>query len=252
MANATREAADHRAQSFTGLLVLDRLSKDIDSAPIVRSVSCAIDAGERVLLLGANGAGKSTLLRICAGVMRATKGGLRLAMPQRSLRSRDVGYVAHQPMFYGELSLAENLKLFAALRGVSRDALKTAITRWQLDAHLRKRPGELSKGLLARASLCRAFLHKPPVLFLDEPSSALDQASCDILLEELSALHAYHHAKSIVLLATHDIARLGMIADRVLVMSAGQLIHDSKDVVDGQNKGAAVQRAINVYLTHNR
>ncbi len=252
MTAAKRESTEQRTAKFSGLFVIDRVSKEIDKAPILRRVSCALETGENVLLLGANGAGKSTLLRICAGIMRATSGGVRLASPSRRVEASEIGYAGHQPMLYGELTLGENLDLFAALGEVSRRALRESIARWQLEPHLRKRPAQLSKGLLSRAALCRAFSHKPQFLFLDEPTSALDQASCDIFIEEVAALHSYHQSKLVTLIATHDLARLGVLADRVIVLSGGELIHDSRDGTDASEKTAVIKRSVNVYLTHNR
>jgi len=233
-------------------LELESVSRTIQTTVVLRSLTLSFECRQSVLLLGANGAGKSTLLRICAGLMRASSGAVRLRTADgvSPLAPAQVGYMGHHSMLYGELTVQENLEHAGALLGLGQVQVAEALGRWELDRHLKKRPVELSKGLLARAALCRAFMHRPRYLFLDEPSSALDQRSCEILLQEAASLRAIHHNQMLILTATHDITRLRSLAERVVVLGNGALLHDSAR--SGEIPENAVSHAISTYLEHNR
>lgn len=235
-------------------LVLEGISKTIGNATILRNLTLSLPCTDTVLLLGANGAGKSTLLRICSGLMQPSTGAVRVsdsASSTRKLLPGEAGYMAHHSMLYGELSVRENLEFFSTLVGVSTSAVDSGIQRWELTKHEGKKPAELSKGLLARVSLCRTFLTRPRFLFLDEPTSTLDQHSCAILLQELSELRQFHRQQLLLVIATHDLSRLQSIAGRVIILGSGSILHDSATATD--NSGTSlVQHAVSVYLEHNR
>lgn len=250
--------SDGAQQSVPGgdaaALILEGVSKTIAQNVILNNLTISLPCTETVLLLGANGAGKSTLLRICSGLMRPSAGSVRVSVSSsgtRSLRSTEVGYMGHQAMLYGELTVRENLRLFATLSKLSTDAAEQGIERWELARHADKKPAELSKGLLARASLCRTFLSKPRFLFLDEPTSPLDQRSCALLLEELSALRRFHHEQMLTVIATHDLTRLQAAAGRVVILGSGNVLHDSA-AASGGSGTSLVAAGVSVYLEHNR
>lgn len=247
MTELRKETAHHNGSSEA--LIFQNISKEIGAVSILKKVSFSVSFGDQLLLLGANGAGKSTLLRVAAGLTRSSSGTVTTSS-FAPIDPRNVGYVGHQSMLYGELSVRENLLLFASLGGVSRSLVDEGLVRWELSYHADKRPAQLSKGLLAKASLCRAFFHKPRFLFLDEPSSALDQSGCRILIEEIDALRLHFKGESMLILATHDLARLSELANRIVILSAGELVHDSKNLTG--EVAAVIQESTDVYLRHNR
>jgi ABC-type multidrug transport system ATPase subunit len=141
-----------------------------------------VERGQSVAVLGPNGSGKSTLLRILAGLLRPSGGdvsvlGCDLPKETHGLRGR-VGYLGHEPLLYRDLSPRENLELVAALHGLDPetwdpriDALLDAVGMTERSDD---RVSELSAGMRQRIDICRAVLHEPELLLLDEPDAHLD------------------------------------------------------------------------------
>ncbi len=159
---------------------LRSLRRDYNERPVLREVSIDLAIGRTLAVIGPNGAGKSTLLRILATLLRPTAGEVEVlgagpAARGWKVRGR-IGYLGHEPLLYRELSVRENLEFNARLHGVERPGERIASL---LDATgLAHRAGELvrnlSAGMLQRAAICRALLHEPELLLLDEPRSHLD------------------------------------------------------------------------------
>jgi ABC-type multidrug transport system ATPase subunit len=141
------------------------------------------DVGELELLLvtGPNGSGKSTLLALCAGLLAPTEGSVEV----RVERGR-VGYIAHEPLLYRELTALENLELFGRLYRVPerRERAGMLLERFRLWDVRHERVDSFSRGMAQRLALCRALLHEPALLLLDEPFSGLD-ADAALLVDEL-------------------------------------------------------------------
>lgn len=152
----------------------------------VDNVSLTVEEGERLLLLGPNGAGKSTLLKMFAGLLRPTDGGVTI-WGRSPIQSRgQMGVVGNATYLYEELTVAENLRLYAELFGVT-DTRRVGfvLDMLQLREYAHERVGSLSRGQQQRVALARAILHDPPILFLDEPDTGLDAASAALLQEVL-------------------------------------------------------------------
>lgn len=230
-------------------IVLDHLAKHVDNQTILKDISLTLHAGDRVLLVGANGAGKSTLLRVISGLTRPSKGSISFGA-KREIGSNLVGYSGHQSMLYGALTIEENLNFFGSLLKVSSADIAQVLARWQLTEHRKKFPAQLSKGLLARASLARALCHNPRYVFLDEPTSALDQRSVEILLGELETLSAFHQGAMICVIVTHDLTRLSAFAERVVVLDNGTVFLDSH--TQGEPRRSHVSASLAHYLERNR
>ena len=192
------------------------LSKHYGARRALRDVSFEAERGEVVAVIGPNGAGKTTLLSILAGIVSPTSGTVSLA-------ARDVGWVPQQASVYRKLSVAENLRLFARLEKVP-DA-EAAVSRMLEQTGLAERAGEelerLSLGNRQRVNIAVGVMADPPVLLLDEPSSALDPRQRARLWEFLSALAA---AGTAIVFSTHDVGEAERHADRVLVLADGELL----------------------------
>jgi ABC-type multidrug transport system ATPase subunit len=174
------------------------------------------------VLRGENGAGKSTLLRMIAGLNEPTEGKILLyGIPNTQALDR-MGYMAHAPLLYDELSGMENLRFFAQLYGISSDApLSQAMDRVGLDPRLERRVGQYSQGMRQRLSLARAIFHEPKLLLLDEPFSNVDP---DSALQIAKLLADMRSGGATILLVTHQVGLLANLADEYLMLSHGQLV----------------------------
>jgi heme exporter protein A len=162
-------------------VVLDGLVRRYGDRAALDGVSLTLERGATLAVFGANGAGKTTLLRILATLLRPHDGQARVLggeLPREGWRVRGrVGLLAHEPLLYRELSTRENLAFHARLHGVPEariEALVEAVgLRGRADEPLRT----LSRGMAQRAAICRAVLHEPELLLLDEPYANLDPAA---------------------------------------------------------------------------
>ena len=148
-------------------------------------VSVTVPEGATLALLGANGAGKTTLLRVLAGLLRPHRGEVRVLgaeLPgERWKLPARVGYVAHEPLLYRELSGRENLGYQASLHGVGRARVDSLLAAVGMERRADEPLRELSKGMVQRLAVARAVLHEPELLLLDEPRANLDPAAADLL-----------------------------------------------------------------------
>jgi heme exporter protein A len=158
------------------------LRRDFGDRTALDGVDLRVDPGWSLAVLGPNGSGKSTLLRILAGLLRPTSGevsvlGCDLPKETHRLRGR-VGYLGHDPLLYRDLTPLENLELAAALHGigseVARPRIEVLLEAVGMSVRADDRVAELSAGMKQRIDICRAVLHEPELLLLDEPDAHLD------------------------------------------------------------------------------
>ena len=204
---------------------VQNVSKIYGRTAALRNVSLELEAGRFYVLRGENGAGKSTLMRIVAGLSQPTQGQVRIfGLSNRDARDR-LGYMAHAPLVYDELSGLENLQFFAQLYGIASDApLEDALRRVGLDPRLTRRVGQYSQGMRQRLSLARAIFHMPSLVLLDEPFSNVDPESANQIAQLLAGMRA---SGTTILLITHQLGLLANLADEFLFLSAGQLVSRS-------------------------
>ena len=171
---------------------------------VLRGVDIAVPPGGFAVVTGPNGSGKTTLLRLVAGLALPTRGDLLVDAD----RSR-IGYLAHEPLVYRELTAVENLDLFGRLYRVPerRERIGMLLERFSLWETRNERVSTYSRGMTQRLALCRALLHDPDLLVLDEPYSALDESGAAQLDRELEALER----RRTFVVATHDPARLASL-----------------------------------------
>jgi len=211
------------------LLAARGLRRSYGRVRVLHDIDLTLAPGEALAVAGPNGAGKSTLLRLLAGLMRPTAGEVRvLGRPLAGAAAaarRAIGLLSHQSLLYDDLTLAENLTFAARLYGLPRpaDAARAALEGAGLAARADDTPRRLSRGLLQRAAIARALLHRPSVLLLDEPFTALDAASAERLRETLAARRAEGLGLVIV---THHLAEVWDVATRVAVLVDGRWVCD--------------------------
>jgi heme exporter protein A len=148
-------------------------------------VSASVPAGATLVVFGPNGAGKSTLLRVLATLLRPHGGEavvLGEPLPEREWAVRGkVGLLAHEALLYRDLSARENLRFHARLHRVSEARVEELLERMRLVGRADDPVRTLSRGLLQRVAVCRAVLHDPPLLLLDEPRANLDPAAAELI-----------------------------------------------------------------------
>jgi heme exporter protein A len=188
------------------------LGRSFGEKRVLRDLDLDVAERELVLVTGPNGSGKSTLLALCAGLLAPTAGELEVAVD----RGR-IGYLAHEPLVYRELSALENLDLYGRLYRVAerRERIGMLLERFGLWEARRSPVSSFSRGMQQRLALCRTLLHDPALLLLDEPYAGLDEAGAELLDGELGALVG----RRTILLATHDPDRVGRLATGSLALA---------------------------------
>lgn len=194
-------------------LILTALQRDFGDRTGLPPVDATVPLGATLAVLGPNGSGKSTLLRIIAGLLRPSDGSatvLGANIPRENWKLRGkVGYLGHDPLLYRDLSVRENLSFAARLYGLA-DAdsrIGDVLEQTSLSQIADRRVGELSAGLTQRVAACRAVLHQPELLVLDEPEANLDDAS----RTEIERLFSGPGRTRVI--ASHDRERLESISD---------------------------------------
>ena len=201
------------------LFRLEGISKSFSGIQALSGVSASFSGGETVLLLGANGSGKSTLLRVCAGLLRADGGTLKVGGGR-------IGHFGHSLFLYGRYSVEENLSLYAKLGGLQID-MNSYLESWCLERLRNRQVSGLSKGQQALVSLARSFLGDPDYLFLDEPSASLDEGANSLLLKKIEEIAARKGDSFFALIASHDVSRLSRVASRFIILREGSVMSDA-------------------------
>jgi heme exporter protein A len=151
----------------------------------LQDVTLTVPEGATLVVFGPNGAGKSTLLRVLATLLRPHAGTVRVlgrALPDEgwAVRGR-IGLLGHAPLLYRDLSARENLAFHARLHGVALEHAWALLERVGLSARANDKVHTYSRGMVQRLAVCRAVLHDPEVLLLDEPRANLDPAAAELV-----------------------------------------------------------------------
>jgi NitT/TauT family transport system ATP-binding protein len=186
-------------------------------------VSAKLKQGEFISLLGPSGCGKTTLLKMCAGLIRQSSGRITFGNTGKPVQPGSYGFVFQAPALLPWRTVLSNVMLPADILGLDKDTARrraeSLLDLVRLSHAGEKRPSELSGGMQQRASIARALLHDPQLLFMDEPFGALDAMTREELNLELQRIHL-DQGKT-VLFVTHDIEEAVLLSDRILVMSSG-------------------------------
>jgi ABC-2 type transport system ATP-binding protein len=208
------------------ILEVDGVRKTFGPVRAVRSFSLAVAPGELVALVGPNGAGKTTLLRMIMGILRPDEGrvvyGLDGVASERVDPTR-IGYLPEDRGLYVDVPVRRVLLYFAALRGMRRSDAAAEADRWLERLGLAERANEevraLSKGNQQKVQFLSSVLHRPSLAVLDEPFSGLDPLNQDLFLTLIRELR---EAGTTVLFSAHQMQLVERLADRVVLMRAGE------------------------------
>jgi NitT/TauT family transport system ATP-binding protein len=234
--NASAGAAAASAQTAPSRRIVQlqdvrvRFRSGADVFLALDQTNITVEAGDFVALVGPSGCGKSTILRLVAGLLRPSEGAVFVAGREAGAERVGVGMAFQNPTMLPWLTIRQNvmlpLKIVEPFRSAYRAQKHTGF-RDRVDALLAKvglgglgdrRPWELSGGMLQRANLCRALIHEPQLLMLDEPFGALDPFTREELWSILQAL--WMESRPTVFLVTHDLREAAFLATRILVMRA--------------------------------
>ena len=200
------------------------LGRDYGDRIALDGVDLDLATGQTLLVLGPNGSGKTTLLRVLATLLRPGRGevsvlGSELPGDSWKLRGR-IGYVGHEPLLYEDLTGRENLLFHARLHGLDRDRAESRIEAdlesMEMGRRADDRVSEFSAGMRQRIAICRAVLHRPDLLLLDEPDSNLDPDGRDLARRLIGPASGRTRV-----LVSHEPDRAGAEADRVLELAHG-------------------------------
>lgn len=208
------------------------LCKSFKKQKVVNHVSLNIEKGKVYGLLGPNGAGKSTTLKMLTGILKPTAGEIYFdGKPwNRECLSR-IGALIENPPVYGNLSARENLKVRSLLLGVDEKRIEEVLQMVSLTDTGKKRAGQFSLGMKQRLGIAMALLGKPEILILDEPTNGLDPIGIEELRE---MIRSFPKQGITVILSSHILSEVQMIADHVGIISNGILGYEGA-LVPGQD-----------------
>ena len=207
----------------------ERLTKRFGEFVAVNEVTLTVAAGEILALLGPNGAGKTTTVRMLGSILKPTSGqatvaGYDVVRDARDVRST-VGLLTEFPGLYHRMRADEYVHFFGELQGLSRarreERIEELMKRFGMWDARKKRLGEYSKGMRQKIALIRALIHDPRVLFLDEPTSAMDPQSAKTVRDAIAELRSSDRA---IILCTHNLAEAETLADRIAIIKEGRII----------------------------
>jgi ABC-type multidrug transport system ATPase subunit len=185
------------------------LQKRYGAKRVLRGLDLDVARGDFVVVTGPNGSGKTTLLRLLAGLAAPSAGDLVVETPREQ-----VGFLAHEPLVYRELTALENLRMYGRLYRVrDPERIGMLLERFGLWDARKERVGDFSRGMQQRVALCRALLHSPSLLLLDEPYNGLDADGAELLDRELAGYDATF------VVATHDPDRVAPLATGGLALA---------------------------------
>lgn len=205
------------------------LAKVFDTFRAVDGVNLHVEPGELLALLGPNGAGKSTTVRMLGAILRPSSGAASIngfdVVKEATEVRRCIGMLTEQPGLYPRMNGLEYLTFYGRLYGLGDGEIRrradTLFDRFGMPGVSHKRLGVYSKGMRQKVGLMRAMLHNPPVLLLDEPTSAMDPYSARLVRDAIQLLR---QDRRTIILCTHNLTEAEELADRVAMISQGKIV----------------------------
>ena len=211
------------------MIITTNLTKYFNELRAVDRVNLHVLAGEVLALLGPNGAGKTTIVRMLTTVLRPSSGSAQVAghdvfSDPEKIRSA-VGVLTEDHGLYDRMYIKEYLDFFGQIYDMPADEREARIQyllgKFDLLDAVNRRIGIYSKGMRQKLSLARSLLHSPPVLLLDEPTSAMDPASARLVRNAIKSLRSEDRA---IIVCTHNLAEAEELADKIAIIRAGKII----------------------------
>ncbi len=204
------------------------LEKSFGEHRALAGVNLEVAGNECLVIFGPNGAGKTTLLKVLSTLMKPSTGtvlldGIDIRDKPAEVRQR-LSLVSHETFLYDNLTIFENLKFYGRMYGVTDlgERIREVVSWVKLDSRLHDRVGTLSRGLQQRASFARAVLHKPSILFLDEPDIGLDPQASSIVDDIIGG---NGHDRRTVVMTTHNLERGLELGSTVMILHRGKVVY---------------------------
>jgi ABC-2 type transport system ATP-binding protein len=205
------------------------LSKHFDDFKAVDGITLMVKPGQILALLGQNGAGKTTTVRMLTALLHPSRGWAQVngydVVKQAAYVRASVGVLTEQHGLYMRMTGLEYLDFFGEVYNLNSDARNIRINYlleyFGLSEAARKRVGEYSKGMRQKLALARALMHEPPVLLLDEPTSAMDPESARLVRDEITRLRS---SQRTIVICTHNLAEAESLADIIAIIYRGRIL----------------------------
>jgi ABC-2 type transport system ATP-binding protein len=206
-----------------------QLTKEFEDFRAVDAVTIKVEPGEVLAMLGPNGAGKTTTVRMMTSILPPTSGWAKIAgydvLQNPEMVRAHVGVLTEQHGLYERMKALEYLDFFGEIYHIDKPTrqkrARHLMERFGLDDALNKRLGDYSKGMKQKLALVRAMLHNPPVLLLDEPTSAMDPQSAKQVRDAIIELQ---RDECTFMITTHNLTEAQLLADRIVIIRHGRII----------------------------
>ena len=211
------------------MILTENLTKYFKDLKAVDNINLHVKAGEVLALLGPNGAGKTTTVRMLTTVLRPSSGTARVAghdvIKKPSEVRSSVGVLTEDHGLYDRMHIEEYLDFFGQIYDMPaadrEQRIQYLLGRFGLLDARNRRIGKFSKGMRQKLSLARSLLHSPPILLLDEPTSAMDPASARLVRNAIRTLRSEDRA---IIVCTHNLAEAEELADKIAIIRYGMII----------------------------
>ena len=207
------------------IISMKNVRKDFKETKALKNVTFNVEEGEIFGFLGPSGAGKTTTIKLLTAQLIPTSGELKVLGKDVYANKKDIfkniGVLSDNSGVYDRLSVRDNLMLYADIYGVSRENVDEILNKVGMSEDIKKEAKKLSKGMKQRLLIARAVLHKPKLLFLDEPSSSLDPGTA---LEIHRLLRKLNAEGTTIFLTTHSMEEADKLCDRVAFLNDGEIV----------------------------
>jgi len=211
------------------MIECEDLTKHFDSFKAVEGINLSVPPGKVLALLGQNGAGKTTTVRMLTSILTPTRGWARISgydVVEKPAQVRaSVGVLTEMHGLYTRMTALEYLQFFGEVYGLDttrrQNRIDDLLNYFGLAVAAKRRTGEYSKGMRQKLALARALIHEPPVLLLDEPTSAMDPESAQLVRDEIARLKSSQRS---IIICTHNLVEAEMLADTIAIIYHGRIL----------------------------
>jgi len=228
------------------MIEVRNFTKMYNGVKVVDNISFSVRKGEIFGLLGPNGAGKSTTIKAMLGLIYPSSGEIRVngfdIIKEGKYVREHIGYLPENITFYDNLTALQTLYFYSDMRSISKDDCLSLLEEFELREFANKRVGTFSKGMVRRLGLVQAFLGKPKLVILDEPTIGLDPSGVVKVREKIRSLRK---SGTSVFLSSHILSEVQKVCDRVGIMNKGVLV--AVDAIANLTKESSLEEVFMKY-----